>query len=63
MEKFVTRFLAGDTCPHGSWGQSVTTWITSRYNDPRFLLLRYEDLVARSPPRTGESGDIPEYPA
>src|SRR5882762_2653674 len=46
MEKFVTRFLAGDTCPHGSWGQNVTTWITSRHNDPRFLLLRYEDLVA-----------------
>ena len=46
MEKFVTRFLAGDTCPHGSWGQSVTTWLTSRHNDPRFLLLRYEDLVA-----------------
>ena len=46
MEKFVARFLAGDTCPHGSWGQSVTTWITSRYNDPRFLLLRYEDLVS-----------------
>jgi len=46
MEKFVTRFLAGDTCPHGSWGESVTTWLTSRHNDPRFLLLRYEDLVA-----------------
>ena len=46
MEKFVARFLAGDTCPHGSWGESVTTWLTSRHNDPRFLLLRYEDLVA-----------------
>jgi hypothetical protein len=46
MDKFVTRFLSGDTCPHGSWGESVTTWLTSRHNDPRFLLLRYEDLVA-----------------
>ena len=44
--KFVTRFLAGDTCPHGSWGENVTTWLTSRHNDPRFLLLRYEDMVA-----------------
>jgi len=46
MEKFVTRFLAGDTCPHGSWGENVTTWLSSRHNDPRFLLLRYEDMVA-----------------
>jgi hypothetical protein len=46
MEKFVARFLAGDTCPHGSWGENVTTWLTSRHNDPRFLLLRYEDMVA-----------------
>jgi len=46
MEKFVGRFLAGQTCPHGSWGENVTTWLTSRHNDPRFLLLRYEDMVA-----------------
>jgi hypothetical protein len=46
MEKFVARFLAGETCPHGSWGQNVTTWLTSRHNDPRFLLLRYEDMVS-----------------
>jgi hypothetical protein len=46
MEKFVARFLAGQTCPHGSWGENVTTWLTSRQNDPRFLMLRYEDLVA-----------------
>jgi hypothetical protein len=46
MEKFVARFLAGETCPHGSWGENVTTWLTSRYQDPRFLLLRYEDMVA-----------------
>jgi len=46
MDKFVDRFLAGQTCPHGSWGENVTTWLTSRHNDPRFLLLRYEDMVA-----------------
>jgi hypothetical protein len=46
LEKFVARFLAGETCPHGSWGENVTTWLTSRHNDPRFLLLRYEDMVA-----------------
>ena len=46
MEKFVARFLAGETCPHGSWGENVATWLTARNGDPRFLLLRYEDMVA-----------------
>ncbi len=46
IENFVTRFLAGETCPHGSWGQNVVTWLTTSAGDPRFLLLRYEDMVA-----------------
>jgi hypothetical protein len=46
IETFVTRFLAGETCPHGSWGQNVVTWLATREGDPRFLLLRYEDMVA-----------------
>jgi hypothetical protein len=45
IEKFVTRFLAGETCPHGSWGQNISTWLYTSEGDPRFLLLRYEDLV------------------
>ena len=49
IEKFITRFLAGQTCPHGSWGENVSTWLVTRKNDPRFLLLRYEDLVADTP--------------
>jgi hypothetical protein len=46
IEKFVTRFLAGETCPHGSWGQNVSTWLYTSEGNSRFLLLRYEDLVA-----------------
>ncbi|HEY4842762.1 MAG TPA: sulfotransferase domain-containing protein [Terriglobales bacterium] len=46
LEQFVTRFLAGETCPHGSWGQNVATWLYTSEASPRFLLLRYEDLVA-----------------
>jgi hypothetical protein len=46
LEKFVTRFLAGETCPHGSWGQNISTWLSTMQGDPRFLLLRYEDLIA-----------------
>jgi hypothetical protein len=46
IEEFVSRFVAGQTFPNGSWGENVATWLVSRYNDPRFLLLRYEDMVA-----------------
>jgi hypothetical protein len=49
MEKFVARFLAGQTCPHGSWGENVSTWLLARRNDPRFLLVRYEDMIADTP--------------
>ncbi len=46
VENFVTRFLAGETCPHGSWGQNIATWLYTSEGSPRFLLLRYEDLIA-----------------
>ena len=46
IEEFVGRFLAGKTCPHGSWGQNVITWLATRQDPARFLLLRYEDMVA-----------------
>jgi hypothetical protein len=46
IETFVARFLAGETCPHGSWGQNVVTWLATSEGNPRFLLLRYEDMVA-----------------
>jgi hypothetical protein len=46
LETFVTRFLAGETCPHGSWGQNVATWLATSEGSPRFLVLRYEDMIA-----------------
>jgi hypothetical protein len=46
IEAFATRFLAGETCPHGSWGQNVVSWLATSEKDPQFLLLRYEDMVA-----------------
>jgi hypothetical protein len=45
LESFVTRFLAGQTCPHGSWGQNVVTWLATSEGSPNFLRLRYEDMV------------------
>jgi len=44
-EKFVTRFVAGETSPYGSWGENVAGWLATRQNRPGFLLLRYEDML------------------
>ncbi|HTC47246.1 MAG TPA: sulfotransferase domain-containing protein [Candidatus Aquilonibacter sp.] len=49
MAKFIARFLAGETCPHGSWGENVATWLVTRSQDHRFLLLRYEDMLSDTP--------------
>lgn len=48
VEEFVTRFLAGETCPYGSWAQNVGSWMVARSRTPGFLLLRYEDLLRRA---------------
>ena len=58
FETFLQRFLAGDTNEHGSWKQNVASWLAARYADPRFLLLRYEDMIA-SPQR--ELGRVAEF--
>jgi hypothetical protein len=49
IENFITRFLAGETCPHGSWGQNIATWLVAKQSNSRFLLLRYEDMIADTP--------------
>jgi hypothetical protein len=48
IEQFVTRFVAGETSDYGSWGENVASWLVTRQNSPEFLLLRYEDMVART---------------
>lgn len=48
IEQFVTRFVAGETCDFGSWGTNVASWLVARQNSPNFLLLRYEDILART---------------
>jgi Sulfotransferase domain len=44
-EKFVPRFVAGQTGPYGSWGENVASWLATRRHRPGFLLLRYEDML------------------
>ncbi len=48
IEQFVTRFVKGETCDYGSWGTNVASWLVARQHSPGFLLLRYEDMVART---------------
>jgi Sulfotransferase domain len=45
IESFVQRFVQGETCDYGSWGQNVGSWLIARHNTNGFLLLRYEDLL------------------
>lgn len=45
MEEFIPRFVAGETCPYGSWGENVGSWLAARQTNPDFLLLRYEDMI------------------
>jgi hypothetical protein len=63
IEKFVTRFLAGETCPHGSWGQNVATWLYTSEGNPRYLLLRYEDLIADTPRELAKVVNFLQLPA
>jgi len=48
IDAFVARFLKGEVSTYGSWKQNVGTWIAARGGSERFLLLRYEDLVAKT---------------
>ncbi|PYX29907.1 MAG: sulfotransferase [Acidobacteria bacterium] len=48
LSDFVSKFLAGETCFYGSWGEHVGSWLATRRGQPGFLLLRYEDMVSDS---------------
>ena len=45
IERFITRFIAGETSIYGSWGENVASWLSTRYGKPGFLLIRYEDML------------------
>ena len=46
MEKFVSEFVNGEIGTYGSWQENVGSWLGTRGENPNFLLLRYEDMVA-----------------
>lgn len=45
MEEHVTQFVSGSTTEYGSWGQNTASWLATRAETPRFLILRYEDMI------------------
>ena len=45
MDEWIGHYVAGETCPYGSWGENVGSWLAARQNNADFLLLRYEDLI------------------
>ncbi|HUO14446.1 MAG TPA: sulfotransferase domain-containing protein [Verrucomicrobiae bacterium] len=45
IEDFVPRWMEAQFWPRiGSWGDHVTSWLSTRQGKPGFLMLRYEDL-------------------
>src|SRR5574337_435667 len=48
LDQFAKRFIAGETASYGSWWEHAASWIGARNGNPRFLLVRYEDLLSDS---------------
>jgi len=46
LTTFVKEFVRGARSAVGSWGENVASWLATRGNSPRFLLLRYEDMLS-----------------
>lgn len=46
LDDFTERFIDGRVGAFGSWGEHIGCWVGAREADPRFLLVRYEDLSA-----------------
>ena len=63
IETFVARFLAGETTEDGSWKHNVASWIASRFGDPRFLLLRYEDMIEDTHRELGKIAQFLDFAA
>ena len=63
LEQFVKRFVSGETAGYGSWWEHAAGWIAARNGNPRFLLVRYEDLITDSIAETGRIAEFLNLPA
>jgi hypothetical protein len=48
IDEWIGRYVAGETCPYGSWGENVGSWLAARQHDPGLLWLRYEDMIRQT---------------
>jgi hypothetical protein len=48
IDEWIGHYVAGETCPYGSWGENVGSWLAARQHDPGLLLLRYEDMIRQT---------------
>ncbi len=46
LDQYISRFIAGNIAGWGSWGEHVLSWMATWHNDPDFLLLQYEAMLA-----------------
>src|SRR5439155_26454229 len=44
-----SKFVTGEVCPYGSWGENVASWLAARRTNPDFVLILYEDLLRQTP--------------
>lgn len=54
MTSFVNEFVRGARSAVGSWGENVASWLATRGNSPRFLLLRYEEMLSETARELGK---------
>jgi hypothetical protein len=47
LERYVDNFVNGTlgSDEWGTWFENVSSWVMTRYKNPSFLLLRYEDMI------------------
>lgn len=45
MEEYVSRFVSGSLDPFGTWGENVGSWLGTRRDHDKFLLLQYEQML------------------
>jgi len=45
LERYISRFIAGEVDEYGSWKENVASWLATRQGSESFLLLLYEDML------------------
>ena len=45
LERYISRFIAGEVDEYGSWKENVASWLAPRQGSESFLLLRYENML------------------